>query len=101
VRYVNSFHSPRSLDPAVYSTDAEPVEYRGLLIVNRIKSTSARCFDVVKDGICIGQYAGPRGAREFVDTLLDRPRDFWAVRAMSKLEDARASYYAAKRAGLL
>lgn len=67
-RYRNIFWSARSLDPQVYETDAKPTKYRGHVIYQRIKG---HCWDVVRDGDCIGQYAGERGARDFVDTLLD------------------------------
>lgn len=68
--YVNSFWSSRSLDPRVYRTDAKPVEYRGYLIYNRIKSSGhGGCWDVVTNGRCIGQYAGKSGAHGFVDKL--------------------------------
>jgi len=67
-RYRNIFWSLSSLDPQVYETDAKPTEYRGHVIYQRIKG---RCWDVVRDGDCIGQYAGERGAKGFVDDLLD------------------------------
>lgn len=87
-QYVNGFWAPQGLDPKVYSTDAQPEDYRGFTIYNRIKSTnpSARCFDVVKDGVCIGQYAGRSGAQGLINTICDRPCDFWAVRALEKLK---------------
>lgn len=49
--------------PAEYQTDVEPAEYRGFLIYRR----NSVVWDVVKDGACVGQYAGPNGARGFVD----------------------------------
>ena len=69
--YVNSFWSHGSLDPRVYKTTAKPVEHRGYLIYNRIRSTTPHggCWDVVKDGMCVGQYAGKTGAMGFVDML--------------------------------
>lgn len=53
--------------PQEYTTDVEPVEYRGYLIYNRIGDV----FDVVVRRCCIGQYASLRGAKEFVDRLSD------------------------------
>lgn len=69
--YINCFYNPsHGHDPAVYGTEAKPAEYRGYLIYNRIKSTSySGCWDVVKDGMCVGQYAGRSGAERFVDML--------------------------------
>ncbi len=62
--YKNFFYSPKYTDPAVYHTDAKPVPYRGFLIYQRIKGV---CWDIVKDGICVGQYAGLSGAKGVID----------------------------------
>jgi hypothetical protein len=64
--YKNSFHKPGKPEygPALYETDAKPEEYKGLLIYRRLTN----CYDIVVDGVCIGQYAGPNGARNAVDT---------------------------------
>ena len=70
--YRNPWHEAHGVNygPAMYSTDAKPVEYRGYLIYNRIPGASGRgCWDAVKDGMCVGQYAGPSGARQFIDKL--------------------------------
>ena len=70
--YKNPWHRVNSTEsgPAFYSTDAKPVEYRGYVLYHRIPGASGRgCWDVVKDGVCVGQYAGPSGARQFVDKL--------------------------------
>lgn len=50
-------------------TDAQPVEYGGFLIYHRVNHVNkdANVFDVVKDGACIGQYAGINGAKRFID----------------------------------
>lgn len=80
--YINSFWSRGSLDPQTYRTDAKPEEYRGFQIYGRIRGV---VWDVVKDGVCIGQYAGRKGARGLVDAICDNPTDFWAVRAMDQL----------------
>lgn len=63
--YRNSFWSRGSLDPQVYKTEARPQEYRGYLIYHRIQC----CWDVVKDGRTVGQYAGQSGAKRFIDML--------------------------------
>ena len=46
-------------------TNATPKEYKGHLIYHAISS-----YDIVKDGLCIAQYAGPRGAREAIDKII-------------------------------
>lgn len=71
--YRNSFYNPsHGHDPEIYKTDARPHEYRGYLIYNRIKAgPGSGCWDVVKDGVCIGQYAGKSGATGFIDRLVD------------------------------
>ena len=44
--YRNSFYHPtHGHDPAVYTTDAKPVEYKGCLLYQRLKGV---CWDVVK-----------------------------------------------------
>jgi hypothetical protein len=64
-RYRNSFYNPsHGHDPEFYETDAKPVEYQGCLLYQRIKGC---CWDVVKDGVCIGQYGGRSGAEAFID----------------------------------
>ncbi|SDF83107.1 hypothetical protein [Thalassobaculum litoreum] len=63
--YRNPFHKPHdsSYGPAIYETDATPEEYGGYLIYRRLPN----CWDVVKDGVCITQRAGPNGARRAID----------------------------------
>lgn len=63
--YRNIFWSSRSLDPRIYKTEAKPVEYRGYTLYRRLEC----CWDVVKDGNCVGQYAGKSGAQGFVNRL--------------------------------
>ena len=64
--YVNPWH--QKSDPTyggpTYTTDAKPVEHRGYLIYHRI------AFDVVKDGRCVGCYAGLSGAKDYIDRML-------------------------------
>jgi hypothetical protein len=68
--YQNPWHKPGKphYGPATYETDAVPEEYRGHLIFERIPG---RCWDVVKDGACLTQLAGPNGARRAVDALCE------------------------------
>jgi hypothetical protein len=67
--YRNSFYNPtRGHDPEFYRTEAKPIAYRGYLIYQRIKGA---CWDVVKGGVCVGQYAGRSGAERFVDQRQD------------------------------
>ncbi len=81
--YANSFYDPvKGYDPSIYKTDAKPEEYRGYLIYQRIKG---RCWDVVLNKVCIGQYAGRSGATGFIDRLLDGGASEW------ELEKAQAA----------
>ena len=52
--------------PENYSTDAKPVLYRDYLIYERIVG---HVWDVVKNGSCIAQMAGPNGAKRAIDKL--------------------------------
>lgn len=70
--YKNAFYNPLYQGSAlVIVTNSEPVHYRGYLIYHRIKGTtkSGNVFDVVKDGVCIGNYAGINGAKAFIDDV--------------------------------
>jgi hypothetical protein len=71
VTYKNSFYDNDKKDRnPVLTTDLKPVEYKGYLIYHRINSTikSGNVFDIVKDDICIGMYAGINGAKQRIDT---------------------------------
>ncbi|MFD2922009.1 hypothetical protein ACFS6H_19975 [Terrimonas rubra] len=63
--YKNPFHNPNytGSKPQI-KIESAPIEYKGYLIYERIKYT---CFDVVKDGVCVGMYAGKNGAMRFID----------------------------------
>jgi len=67
--YRNPRHDPDrpELGPANYTTDVPPTEYRGYLIYHR----TGLVWDVVKDGECTTQTAGPNGAKRAIDKLLD------------------------------
>jgi len=67
--YRNPWHNSQRPEygPAFYTTEAKPEEYRGYLIYQRIYG---HVWDVVKDGVCITQMAGPNGARQAIDKLL-------------------------------
>lgn len=71
--YANSWHKPddRHSGPKMFTTDVRPETYRGYLIYNRVRELSkwGGVWDIVKDGICVGQYAGPSGARRRIDEL--------------------------------
>jgi len=67
--YLNSFHKPDAkgaYGPPSFTVDVSPEEYRGYQIFHR----QMQVWDIVKDGVCIGMYAGPNGARGRVDLLL-------------------------------
>ena len=68
--YRNSVWKPegKGYGPEFYTTDVTPKGYRGYLIYHRLMDV----YDIVKDGVCVTQYAGPRGAREAIDRLLAR-----------------------------
>lgn len=55
-------------------TNAVSVKYRGFLIYH-VKDgygvSGAAVYDVVYLGICVGQYAGPQGARKAIERYLN------------------------------
>lgn len=68
--YKNPWHKPNNRDlygPEYYTTGEKPQEYKGYLIYERI---TGNVWDVVKDGVCITQLAGPNGARSAIDKIL-------------------------------
>ncbi len=71
--YKNPWHDPRNNDsPAFYSTNHEPEIYKGYQIFNRIPGEIGRgIWDIVKDDVCISQYAGPNGARKAIDEIVN------------------------------
>ena len=75
IKYKNSFYKAKENNP--YSPEyfnynpgtGEGVEeYKGHTIYARW-DRFALCYDIVKDGICISQMAGPNGAKRKVDEL--------------------------------
>lgn len=68
VTYKNLWHKENNpySGPPSYTTNVTPVEYKGYLIYERIPYN---VWDIVKDDACISQRAGPRGARDFIDSL--------------------------------
>jgi hypothetical protein len=56
--YLNSWYKPNHGDPLHFTTEAKPVECEGFLVYERIKG---QCWDYVKDGVCVAQYAGFNG----------------------------------------
>lgn len=68
-RYRNPFHSPGRPEygPPEYVTEVSPRHYRGFEIYHR----GIEVYDVVQDGTCLGQFAGPDGARSNIDAYLD------------------------------
>lgn len=63
--YINTFWRKGMPEgDKVLKCDKEPVNYNGFLIYERAKGT---VYDVVKDGACIGMYAGLNGAKRNID----------------------------------
>jgi len=67
--YRNQWHRPEEphYGPAVYETRFPSQPYRGFDVYERMPNV----FDVVKDGVCVGQFAGYDGAKRNIDAYLD------------------------------
>lgn len=66
--YRNQWFNPmHGHDPEIYRTDAKPIEYRGYFFYERIKG---RCWDIVRNGVCVGQRAGEPRSSE-IDKWID------------------------------
>lgn len=64
--YKNSFYNAKYQDSKpVIETAAIPVEYKGFLIYQRSKYV----FDIVKNDVCVGTYAGIKGAKNRIDKI--------------------------------
>lgn len=75
--YKNSFwkageNNPYSKETLIHdtATGGKPEEYKGFTIYPRW-DRFAMCYDIVKDGVCVSQYAGPNGARGAIDKLTE------------------------------
>ena len=75
VKYKNSFYkagenNPYSPEYFIYNPDTGNgiKEYKGFTVYARW-DRFALCYDIVKDGVCVSQYAGPNGARRKIDEL--------------------------------
>lgn len=65
--YTNPFHSVHYTgSKSVIETQITPQEYKGHLIFKH----HAQHFDIVQHGVLISQYAGPNGARQFIDSRM-------------------------------
>lgn len=64
--YTNPWHA-KGYGPVLFETTARPTSYRGYLIYQRI---AGHVWDIVRDGACVTQMAGPNGARRAVDQLI-------------------------------
>lgn len=71
IRYKNPWHQPAHpiYGPEFFETSKRPASYRGYLIFHRLDDV----FDIVRDGACVGQCAGPNGARRAVDQMIAKP----------------------------
>ena len=64
--YINSFFDAKIMGstPTILASGT-PLEYKGYMIYKR----TSYCFDIVKDGVCIGMNAGLNGAKRRIDNL--------------------------------
>lgn len=71
--FYNSDNLHKSLGPEYYSTDAEPHEYRGFLVYERIPTAGKFKYgeiDTVIGGLCIMTSCTVTGAKYRIDQLL-------------------------------
>ena len=70
--YKNTFHSYRYDGSKEYYDGMNPVKYRGWRIYHRIKSNAdgGNVYDIVFDGVCLGMYAGIKGAKSAIDGII-------------------------------
>lgn len=66
--YKNPWHKAghrTEYGPEFYETSARPTEYRGYLIFHR----QSDIWDIVKDSVCVSQFAGFNGAKRYIDQI--------------------------------
>lgn len=72
IRYKNSFYNPENCTSLewIYRDDNynPPFHYKGYMIYERFEH-GYQIFDIVKDDVCIGMYAGINGAKGRIDEL--------------------------------
>jgi hypothetical protein len=66
--YKNPWHKTQDkhCGPEFYQCYSAPKEYKGYNIFHRLPQV----YDIVKDNVCVSQYAGPNGARKAIDGWL-------------------------------
>jgi hypothetical protein len=72
--YLNPWHDPKQTmyGPRYYFTEANPVEYRECQIYH----VHSLRYDIVSNGVCIGQVGSIKFAKKQVDLFVgDRPAD--------------------------
>ena len=70
--YINTFYQKYTPCSSEHiATNETPREYKGYKIYHRVKSNQpgGNIYDVVKDGKCIGMYAGFNGAKSLIDAI--------------------------------
>jgi len=82
--YRNPWHKPKDphYGPEYYRTEVTPQEYKGYLIYRR----TLEVWDVVKDGACVTQMAGPNGARQAIDKLVEERLSAFPTSMAGKLQ---------------
>jgi len=74
MKYLNPWFDRNNIHSRQYfETDAKPIKYKDYLIIPRINygaGYNGNCFDILKDGKLISQYAGINGAKRFVDSII-------------------------------
>lgn len=78
MRYENKFYNPKAGTQKFFDTDVKPVEYKGYLIVHRIKSNAngGNVYDIVTaDGICIKMFAGIMSAKRMIDWYCEQAQN--------------------------
>lgn len=70
--YKNGFYRENAGRDKILTCLNAPKIYKGVTIYHRIASRnrSGNCFDVVIDNICVGMYAGQKGAENFIDECI-------------------------------
>lgn len=64
--YKNSFYENDKQNRSEFiNCDKKPIEYKGFLIYHRW----TELFDIVKNGVCVGMYAGINGAKKKIDQI--------------------------------
>ena len=83
-RYKNPWYDPRNpYSVPEFEADSEPVPASNGCLVYERREFGYPIFDVVKDGVCVTQRAGPNGARRAAEAEEWKEQAWWRMKGVT------------------